>query len=71
MRDFASINELIVLSNSESKNAEMITKGIAKLNRFKEIQELAEKQVAILAKNGALSAIKRLSNDTYLEKQKK
>jgi hypothetical protein len=68
-RDFASINELIVLSNSESKNAEMITKGVDKLNRFKELKELAEKQLTILAKNGALSAIKRLSSDTYLDKK--
>lgn len=67
IRDFASINELVVLSNIESKNADMISKDFDKLTRFKELKEVAQKQLSILDKNNALRAIKRLSNDTYLD----
>ena len=67
MRDFASINELIVLSNIESMNATMINKGLDKFTRFSELRELVEKQISILNKSDALRAIKKLDDRTYLE----
>lgn len=48
VRDFASINELTVLSNLESHNAQMIKEGKKKEERFKILQEIAEYQLDIL-----------------------
>lgn len=49
MRDFASIAELIVLSNLESYNAIMIKKGLAKEDRFSELQQIALENLKTLA----------------------
>ncbi|WP_375563392.1 KilA-N domain-containing protein (plasmid) [Bernardetia sp. OM2101] len=70
MRDFASINELIVLSNIESMNATMINKGLDKFTRFSELRELVEKQISILNKSDTVRAIKKLDDRTYLDKGK-
>lgn len=48
MRDFASINELTVLSNLETHNAQMIREGKSKEERFKILEEIAEYQLKIL-----------------------
>ena len=48
VRDFATINELTVLSNLESHNAQMIKEGKKKEERFKILQEIAEYQLNIL-----------------------
>ena len=48
MRDFASINELTVLSNLETHNAQMIREGISKEDRFKKLQEIAVYQLSVL-----------------------
>ena len=42
VRDFATINELTVLSNLESHNAQMLREGKEKEERFKILQEIAE-----------------------------
>lgn len=71
IRDFASINELAVLSNIESLNAELIKKGIEKADRFIQLREMAVYQLEILDKRNALKALKKLADDTYIEQQKK
>ena len=71
IRDFASINELAVLSNIESLNAEMIKKGIEKPERFHQLQEIAEYQLKILNDKNSLKAIKRLSDDIYIKQGKR
>ena len=48
VRDFATINELTVLSNLESHNAQMIKEGKKKEERFKTLQEIAEYQLNVL-----------------------
>ena len=48
VRDFATINELTVLSNLESHNAQMIKEGKGKEERFKILQEIAEYQLNVL-----------------------
>ena len=48
VRDFATINELTVLSNLESHNAQMIKEGKGKEERFKSLQEIAEYQLNVL-----------------------
>jgi hypothetical protein len=71
IRDFASINELAVLSNIESLNAELIKKGIEKADRFMQLREMAVYQLEILDKKNALKALKKLADDIYVEQQKK
>ena len=48
MRDFASINELTVLSNLETHNATMVREGKDKVERFKILKEIAEYQLNVL-----------------------
>ena len=48
VRDYATINELTVLSNLESHNAQMIREGKGKADRFKILKEIAEYQIRIL-----------------------
>ncbi|OQY01371.1 MAG: DNA-binding protein [Bacteroidetes bacterium 4572_117] len=69
IRDFASINELAVLSNIESLNAMMIKKKIEKPDRFKELKEVVEYQLNVLDDNNAIKALKKLSDYIYVKKQ--
>ena len=48
IRGYASINELTVLSNLESHNAQMIREGRSKEERFMILKEIAEYQIKIL-----------------------
>ena len=53
MRDYASLNELLVLANMESYNAVLISKGIEQKERMIELRNVARTQ---------LMSIKRLNN---------
>ena len=64
IRDYASINELTVLSNLESHNAEMIKEGKSKEERFEMLNEIAKYQLNIL--NNA-EKIKLLGNSKKYE----
>ena len=48
VRDFETINELTVLSNLESHNAQMLREGKGKEERFQILQEIAEYQLGVL-----------------------
>jgi len=48
LRDYATINELAVLSNLETHNAQMIREGKTKEERFKILVQIAEYQLGIL-----------------------
>ena len=48
VRDYASINELTVLSNLESHNAELIKEGKTKEERFEALNEIATYQLNVL-----------------------
>lgn len=48
IRDLASINELMVLSNIESMNSEMMRSDIDKKVRFNKLQEMGQRQLALL-----------------------
>ena len=48
VRDFATINELTVLSNLESHNAQMIREGKDKEERFRVLEEIARYQINVL-----------------------
>lgn len=59
MRDYASINELLVLANMESYNAVLIGKGMDQKERMIELRNLARTQLMSLKKLGE-SDIKKL-----------
>jgi hypothetical protein len=71
IRDFASINELAVLSNIESLNADMISSKIEKVERFNKLRQITEYQLQILNEKDFMKALKKLSNDTYINEQKR
>lgn len=50
MRDYASLEELLVLVNMESYNAILIEKGMGQKNRMIELRNLARKQLMSLEK---------------------
>lgn len=50
MRDYASLNELLVLANMESYNAILIEKGISQVQRMIELRKLARTQLISLEK---------------------
>ena len=63
VRVFATINELTVLSNLESHNAQMLREGKEKGERFKILQEIAEYQLNVL---NAAEEIKMIESDGAL-----
>ena len=71
IRDFASINELAVLSNMETINAEMIKNEILKETRFQQLREIALYQTKILDSKDYMKAIKRATETTYIDEEKK
>ncbi|WP_455678488.1 hypothetical protein [Sneathia vaginalis] len=59
MRDYASLNELLVLANMESYNAILIEKGLEQRDRMIELRNLAKTQLISLDKLNQLD-IKKL-----------
>lgn len=57
MRDYATINELTVLSNLESHNAELIKEGISKEERFRILTDIANYQLDILNRSDEMKKI--------------
>lgn len=54
VRDYATINELTVLSNLETHNAQMIREGKSKEERFVILKEIAAYQMNILSEAGRI-----------------
>ncbi|WBB29531.1 KilA-N domain-containing protein [Parvimonas micra] len=63
MRDYASLNELLVLANMESYNAVLIEKGLPQKERMIELRKLARTQMISLEKLNDIS-IKSLEDKT-------
>ena len=55
VRDYSSINELTVLSNLETHNAQMIREGKSKKERFEILKDIAEYQLRILYEAQSIS----------------
>jgi hypothetical protein len=71
IRDFSSINELIVMSNLESLNAEMIKLGTDKNHRFNLLRNSAKEQLEQLKGLDMIKAVRKQNNTTYIEAQEK
>ena len=62
MRDTASINQLIVLSNMESYNSEMIKNNVPRNIRFSVLHKMAKEQLQSLDRNNAENRFRKLSS---------
>lgn len=58
IRDYASINELICLSNMESMNSVMIEDGLSQSDRLARLNEMAISQMEILSGNSYRNLLK-------------
>lgn len=58
IRDYASAEELIILVNMESQNAELIKAGLTQNERFEKLREMARTQMQVLLKNRAKETLK-------------
>ena len=58
IRDYASVEELVILANLEAFNAEMIKKGIEQKARFKKLREIAREQFTSLLNNSSKKQLK-------------
>ena len=59
MRDFASVEQLIVLVNLESMNADMIRQNIPASERLKKLRNVAYYQLQSLLTNNAAGKLKQ------------
>ncbi len=71
IRDFSSINELVVLSNLENANALMISENIDKVNRFNQLKKIAKSQLKTLNNQDFIKSLKRLNETTLINAEKK
>ncbi len=62
VRDYATINELTVLSNLETHNAQMIREGKSKEERFYILKEIADYQIQILSVADNIVRVEEKSN---------
>lgn len=66
IRDTASINQLIVLSNLESINSVMIKEGVNRKNRMSALHKIAKDQLSVLAQTNPEQDFKKLSGNNPL-----
>lgn len=71
IRDMASINELAILSNLETMNAQMIREGLPKEKRFLKLSDIAEYQLNVLNDKDFIKSLKKLDERTFVDQQKK
>ena len=69
VRDIASINELAVLSNLESINAELIKSNIDKQKRFEKLKEISICQLTLINEKDFIKAFKKLNDRIYIDKR--
>ena len=62
MRDYANILQLVILSNLENLNSEMIAQGIEQKTRLERLNEIAKKQYNILQDSKGIKKLEGLDN---------
>jgi hypothetical protein len=70
-RDYASINELAVISSLESIHSMLLAQGIDKANRYRLMRNMAVEQLENLSKLDIMKAVKRQNDTTYLGEDEK
>jgi len=71
IRDIASINELAILSNLETLNAQMIKENVNKNDRFFKLREIAKYQLSVLNEKDFMKTLKKLNDNVYIEQKKR
>jgi len=71
IRDIASINELVVLSNLENLNALMIERNIDKIERFNQLRKTALSQIKTLDNKDFIKSLKKLTDKTFIDEERK
>jgi hypothetical protein len=71
LRDIASINELAILSNLETLNAQMIREHENKQGRFLKLKEIAKYQLSVLNEKDFMKALKKLNENVYTDQKNK
>ena len=66
MRDHTSILQLIILSNLENLNAEMININMSQKDRIEKLNTIAKKQYEILKNNRSTKNIENLDDKKLL-----
>lgn len=61
IRDYASAEELIILVNMESQNAELIKAGLSQRERYIKLRDMAKTQMQVLLKNRAKETLKNVN----------
>ena len=64
IRDYATIEQLLVLSNLESLNALLIKKGVSQDERLKQLNSTAIQQLKSLTNNKSVHKLDKLNNET-------
>lgn len=67
IRDTASINQLVVLSNIESMNSELIKQGVVRNERMVCLHRIAKEQLSVLDKNNIEQKFRKLSGDEPMQ----
>lgn len=67
IRDFAGINELLVLSNLENINSILIRNQINKETRYQQLKKIVLIQLKSLNKTNFIKALKKVSDDIYIK----
>ena len=63
MRDYANILQLVILSNLENLNAEMIEQGLEQSKRIERLNKIANKQYIMLQNDNSIKKIESLDNE--------
>jgi hypothetical protein len=71
IRDFSSINELVVLSNLENANAIMISENIDKVNRFRQLKKIVKSQLKTLDNQDFIKSLKLLNETTFINEERR
>ena len=66
MRDYANILQLVILSNLENLNSEMIAEGIEQNIRLERLNAIAKKQYNILQDSSSVKRIELLDDDKII-----
>ena len=64
LRETASINQLVVLSNMESANSEMIKQGVSRKQRFEILHKMAKEQLKVLDTNNIEQRFRKILPDS-------
>lgn len=66
MRDYANILQLVILSNLENLNSEMIAQGIEQKIRLERLNAIVKKQYNILQDSSSIKRIELLDDDKII-----